>query len=409
MPTVGLADVRVLELGLAIAAPHCAQILSDHGADVIRIEPPGGDRTRWALPHHHGVSLYFAAHNRGKRSVIVDLKSDEGRDVFLTLAERSDVIVTNYGADVPAGLGIDYETVKARNPGIVYAHITGFGSTGPDRDFGAYDGIIQSMSGVPHLTGSGAEPLLVGPFVADHFAAAHAAIGILSALAARRNDPAGAGCFVDLSMLGAYTTVLAHHVGDAIDNGNEPQSTGNLVPIAFANTFAAADGHVYLAPLSPAAWRAFCETAAMPEWLTAADRGWILGEGRHLAEEPVAEWCRSRSRDEIVSTLRAVGVPCGPVRRVGENAQDPGLWARGHMVEVSAPVGLGGRGSLTVTVPGPVIGGSTGAVDPAQRRVPAAGEHTEEVLAEFGLSAEELRQLLENKAIEGVPGSAQGR
>ena len=131
MSNVGLADVRVLELGLAIAAPHCAQILADHGADVIRVEPPGGDRTRWALPHHRGASLYFAAHNRGKRSVIVDLKASEGRDLFLKLAEWSDVIVTNYGADVPAGLGIDYETVRARNPGIVYG--TSPGSALPAR------------------------------------------------------------------------------------------------------------------------------------------------------------------------------------------------------------------------------------------------------------------------------------
>ena len=264
------------------------------------------------------------------------------------------------------------------------------------------------MSGVPSLTGTGEEPLLVGPFVADHFAAAHAAIGIMSALAARQNDPNGTGSFVDLSMLGAYTTVLAHHVGDAIDNGTEPRATGNLVPIAFANTFAAADGHVYLAPLSPAAWRAFCEGAGMPEWLAAADRQWLLGEGRGLAEEPVAEWCRSRTRDEIVRTLRAVGVPCGPVRTVGENARDPGLWERGHLVEVTAPVGLGGRGSVTMSVPGPVIGDATSSL-PRQWRVPAAGEHTEEVLSEAGVPAEQLGHLLENKVIEGVPGGGQGR
>ncbi len=407
MSNVGLVDVRVLELGIAIAAPHCAQILSDHGAEVIRIEPPGGDRTRWALPHHKGVSLYFAAHNRGKRSIIIDLKSREGRELFLDLAEGSDVIVTNYGPDVPRELGIDYETVKARNPGIVYAHITGFGSTGPDRDFGAYDGIIQSMSGVPYLTGTGEEPVLVGPFIADHFAAAHAAIGIMSALAARGTDATGSGGFVDLSMLGAYTTVLAHHVGDAVDNAIEPQATGNLVPIAFANTFPAVDGHVYLAPLSPTAWRAFCEIANLPEWLVAADRQWILAEGRAFAEEPVAEWCATRSREEIVSTLRAAGIPCGPVRRAGETVQDSGLWERGHLLEVSAPVGLGGRGEVKVTVPGPVIAAPDGTL-PQQRRVPAAGEHTREVLSEAGLTTEALDRLLQMKVIE-EPAANQGR
>jgi CoA:oxalate CoA-transferase len=403
-----LADVRVLELGLAIAAPHCAQILADYGARVVRIEPPGGDRTRWALPHHRGVSLYFAAHNRGKRSVIIDLKVDAGRELFLALAERSDVIVTNYGADVPAELGIDYDAVKARNPRIVYAHITGFGSTGPDRAFGAYDGIIQSMTGVPHLTGSGGEPVLVGPFVADHFAAAHAAIGIMAALAARRNDPDGRGSFVDLSMLGAYTTVLAHHVGEAVDNGTEPAATGNLVPIAFANTFPAADGHVYLAPLSPAAWRAFCETAGLPEWVATADRRWLLDEGRALAEEPIAEWCRSRTREEIVSTLRAVGVPCGPVRTVGEHTKDVGLWERGHLMAVRAPVALGGQGSLSVTVPGPVTA-DPAAWAPERRAVPAAGAHTREVLAEAGVPEGDVDRLFSAGVVEDLSAGAQGR
>jgi crotonobetainyl-CoA:carnitine CoA-transferase CaiB-like acyl-CoA transferase len=147
MTVPALNGIRVLELGQAIAAPHCAQILGDQGAEVIRIEPPGGDRTRGALPVVDGDSVYFAAHNRGKRSIILDLKEPRGKEAFLRLADASDVVVTNYSAGVPDRLGIGYAALSQRNPRLVFVHITGFGTEGAAREHGAYDGIIQAMSG----------------------------------------------------------------------------------------------------------------------------------------------------------------------------------------------------------------------------------------------------------------------
>lgn len=386
-----LEGVRVLELGHAISAPHCAQILADHGADVIRVEPPGGDRTRGALPIAAGDSLYFAAHNRGKRSVVIDLKASRGRDLFLELADTADVLVTNYSADVPDRLGLGYDVLSSRNPRLVFVHITGFGTDGPGREYGAYDGIIQAMSGVPSLTGQpGGPPVFVGAFVADHLAATQAAVGALLGLA--RRGSTGTGGYVDISMLDGYLTTLAHHVGSALDVGVIPQAEGNKVPTAFANTFPASDGLVYLAPLAPAAWQALCKVISAPQWLAEAAPRWRIEDGRAEAERVVAEWTARRTRREIIEELRAVRVPCGPVNDVAEAVRDPVHNGRVPVVSVLMPSGR------QVHVPGPEVrlGEPATGCPPA---VPAAGEHTAEVLAELGYSQAELAAMVASGVI----------
>jgi len=386
-----LDGIRVLELGHAISAPHCAQILADHGADVIRIEPPGGDRTRGALPVEDGDSLYFAAHNRGKRSVVIDLKHRRGRDIALALADTADVLVTNYSASVPDRLGIGYDVLSQRNPRLVFVHITGFGSHGPGRDYGAYDGIIQAMSGVPSLTGQpGGPPAFTGAFVADHIAATQAAVGVLLGLA--RRGSTGTGSFVDISMLDGYLTTLAHHVGSALDVGEIPAANGNMVPTAFANTFPACDGMVYLAPLSPSAWQALCKVIEAPSWLADAEPRWRIRDGRAEAERVVAEWTSRRSRREIIDQLRAVGVPCGPVNNVAEAVTDPVHTGRAPVLGVLMPSGR------QVHVPGPEVRLD----DPefcGPPTIPAPGEHTAQVLTELGYSQPELHEMAANGVI----------
>ena len=386
-----LDGIRVIELGHAISAPHCAQILADHGADVIRIEPPGGDRTRGALPVEHGDSLYFAAHNRGKRSIVVDLKHPQGLDIALALLSTADVLVTNYSAGVPDRLGIGYGVVSQRNPRLVFVHITGFGSHGAGREYGAYDGIIQAMSGVPSLTGQpGGPPMFTGAFVADHLAATQAAVGALLGLA--RRGITGTGSFVDVSMLDGYLTTLAHHVGSALDAGEVPEANGNMVPTAFANTFPAADGLVYLAPLSPAAWQALCEVIGAPQWLADAEPRWRIRDGRAEAERVVAEWTSGRKRREIIDQLRAAGVPCGPVNNVAEAVTDPVHEGRDPVLRVLMPSGR------QVHVPGPEV--RLDDPEPAgQPTIPAPGEHTAQVLAELGYSQAELAAMANSGVI----------
>jgi CoA:oxalate CoA-transferase len=400
MTESALQGVRVLELGHAISAPHCAQILADHGADVIRIEPPGGDRTRWALPAVEQDSLYFAAHNRGKRSVIIDLKAPRGRDLFLELADTSDVVLTNYSARVPDQLGIGYETLRGRNPRIIFVHITGFGASGPGRDHGAYDGIIQAMSGVPSLTGAaGGPPVLIGAFVADHLAALQAAVATLLALA--RRSATGTGGFIEISMLEGYFSSLAHHVASAVDLGLTPTASGNQVPTAFANTFPAADGFVYLAPLAPRAWQALCRVIGAPTWVSGSEPRWRIGDGRAEIERVVAEWTAARPRAEIVGQLRAAGVPCGPVNDVAEAVSDPVQAGRDPLATVRMPSGR------LLHVPGPEVrfGVIADAETPSAqaeqsvRVVPAAGADTAEVLAALGHSKAEVVALARSGVI----------
>jgi CoA:oxalate CoA-transferase len=391
MTVPALGGIKVLELGHAIAAPHCAQILGDQGAQVIRIEPPGGDRTRGALPVVDGDSVYFAAHNRGKRSIILDLKEPRGKHAFLKLADASDVVVTNYSAGVPDRLGIGYAALSQRNPRIVFVHITGFGTEGAAREHGAYDGIIQAMSGVPWLSGEpGGPPVFVGAFVADQLAAMQGALGAVLAL--HRRAETGSGGFVEVSMLDGYLTALAHHVGSALDLGEVPAANGNQVPTAFANTFPAADGFVYLAPLAPAAWQAFCAVIGAPPWLAGSEPRWRITDGRDKAEEVVAAWTQSRRRSDIIEELRAAGVPCGPVNDVAEAVTDPVHHGRDPITTVRM------RSGRQLHVPGPEV--RMGAGTAAELAVPAAGQHTVQVLAELGYRDQDIAGLLADGVIE---------
>ena len=395
MTVPALNGIRVLELGHAIAAPHCAQILGDQGAQVIRIEPPGGDRTRGALPVVDGDSVYFAAHNRGKRSIILDLKEPRGKAAFLKLADAADVVVTNYSAGVPDRLGIGYAALSQRNPRLVFVHITGFGTEGAAREHGAYDGIIQAMSGVPWLSGEpGGPPVFVGAFVADQLAAMQGALGAVLAL--HRRAETGAGGFVEVSMLDGYLTALAHHVGSALDLGEVPAANRNQVPTAFANTFPAADGHVYLAPLAPAAWQAFCQVIGAPPWLADSEPRWRITAGRDKCEEVVAAWTAGRQRSDIIAELRAAGVPCGPVNNVAEAVTDPVHDGRDPITTVRM------RSGRQLHVPGPEV--RLGGPAPGELPVPGAGQHTAQVLAELGYSEPDIAGLLADHVAEAEPG-----
>jgi len=377
-----LDGIRVLELTHAIAGPHTGQILADHGADVIKIEPPGGELARAAMPMVDDDSIYFASQNRGKRSVVLNLKEAEGLAALLRLAEGADVVLTNYSVEVPARLGWGFEALEAVNPSIIMVHITGFGATSADRAMLAYDGIIQGMSGIPQLTGvADGDPMFVGTFVADHIAAYRSAMAVMMALRVRESSPEAQ--FVDVNMLTSYMGLLAHDVHESLD-GRPSARAGNRVPVSIANTYAARDGFVHLSPVGPVKWERFCRAVGRPDWAEDLPYDRAVLTARDAVDAHVARWCRDRDRDDILALMRDLSIPCGPVRGLAEAVRHLDERGDGSVVRVTSPAGR------TVAVPGPLtpVGLGDG---PRRLRVPAIGEHTDEVLAEIRVGVQDPR------------------
>jgi CoA:oxalate CoA-transferase len=380
-----LNGLRVLEIAHYIAGPQCCQILADHGADVIKIEPRTGEQGRRSWPMHEEDSLYFAANNRGKRSLTLDLSQPEGREVLHDLVRTADVLVTNYAPGVPEKLGFGFDDVHAINNRTVVVHVTGFGRTGTKSRWIAYDGIVQAMSGLADMTGSpDGPPTVAGPFVADNVAALQATIAVLLGLAAR--DRTGAGQLVDVGMLDALLPLLGHHVA-AAGVGLTPTRFGSELPTSFCGLYQAADGWVYLAPVTPAMWERFSRIVGHPEWAEqeAAEPRWRL-RNRHELNPVVTAWTCSRTTQEIVDVLQAAGVVCGPVQSVDDILADAHVQERGltHDVELA--------GGATVPMAGPAL---RLAATPAQpgARPPLLGEDDEAVLTELGYSDARLAAL----------------
>lgn len=380
-----LDGVRVLEIAHYIAGPQCCQILADHGAEVVKIEPRTGEQGRRSWPMHEGDSLYFAANNRGKRSLTLDLAQPAGREVLRDLLRDVDVLVTNYAPGVPERLGFGFDDVHEINERAVVVHVTGFGRTGPRSGWVAYDGIVQAMSGLADMTGSpDGPPTVAGPFVADNVAALQATIGVLLGLAARGRT--GVGQLVDAGMLDGLLPLLGHHVAAAAA-GLMPTRFGSELPTSFCGLYPAADGWVYLAPVTPRMWARFGAILGHPEWAEreAAEPRWRL---RHRAElnPVVTAWTQGRSTAEIVDVLQDAGVVCGPVRSVDDVLADQHVRERGMTHEVE----LAGGG--TVPMAGPALRLAGTPARPGDRS-PELGGDDDAVLAELGYTAADVAGL----------------
>ncbi|WP_142056899.1 CaiB/BaiF CoA transferase family protein [Pseudonocardia kunmingensis] len=395
-----LDGVRVLEIAHYIAGPQCCQILADHGADVVKIEPRTGEQGRRSWPMHEGDSLYFAANNRGKRSVTLDLARPQGREVLHDLLRTADVLVTNYAPGVPEKLGFGVDDVHAVNERTVVVHVTGFGRTGPKSGWVAYDGIVQAMSGLADMTGSpDGPPTVAGPFVADNVAALQATIAVLLGLAARERT--GVGQLVDVGMLDGLLPLLGHHVA-ASATGHAPTRFGSELPTSFCGLYPAADGWVYLAPVTPRMWARFSAILGRPEWAEreAAEPRWRV---HHRAElnPVVTAWTRERTTAEIVAVLQDADVVCGPVQSVGDVLADEHVRERGmtHDVELA--------GGATVPMAGPALRLAATPARPGDRS-PALGEDEDAVLAELGYSAAAVAGL-RSAGITGAAGPVDTR
>jgi crotonobetainyl-CoA:carnitine CoA-transferase CaiB-like acyl-CoA transferase len=367
-----LDGIRIIEVGHAIAAPHCAQILADHGAEVIKVEPPTGERGRGAPPYADTESVYFACHNRGKQSICLDLKTDEGLAALLKLCDSADILLTNYSAGVPTRLGWSYAALCERNPTLIYAHITGFGLGTHMEETRAYDGVIQSMSGIPYLTGpADGQPVLAANFPADHIAAYHATMAILMALIGRQAT--GKGAYLDIPMFDSYFATISTDVDD-VKRGRARTRTGNKVLTGFQDTFKTADGEVFIAPLGFGAWERFCSAMGKEEWRENVSYEEALGERRDELQAEITKWTVTRSTTEILAVMLAAEIACGPVKTISEAVDTVVDMGRGMVTTVTT-----GNGTK-VSVPGPPIQYGL-AEGPRSRVIPDLGVDTDAVLA----------------------------
>jgi crotonobetainyl-CoA:carnitine CoA-transferase CaiB-like acyl-CoA transferase len=384
-----LAGLRVLELARVLAGPWTGQILADLGAQVVKVESPAGDDTRrWGPPFVRGRdgealdAVYFHACNRGKRSIVADLATEEGRRIVQRLAARSDVLIENFKVGGLARFGLDYAALASVNPRLIYCSVTGFGQTGPYAHRAGYDFIIQGMSGIMALTGEpDGEPQKIGVAFADVFTGTYGAIAVLAALAQRAET--GVGQHIDLSLLDSMVGVLANQGLSCLLSGESPRRLGNAHPsIVPYQVFAVSDGHVIIAVGNDAQFERLCAflqrpaLAGDPRFATNAARV----EHRETLIPMIAARLAGLTREEVLRGLEVREVPAGPIQSLTEVFCDPQVRHRGMRVDLPAPWVAGGSLPAIRT---PIR--FSGARLDLERPSPRLGEHTAEILAEIGL------------------------
>jgi formyl-CoA transferase len=389
-----LDAVRVIDMTQVMAGPFCAMLLADLGADVIKVEPPAGDSTR-QMPGGTGRdSPSFNAVNRGKRGIVVDLKTAAGRSVLLRLARASDILIENYRPGVMASLGLGFEQLSAENPRLIYASISGYGQTGPARGKGGFDLVAQGVSGLMSVTGeAGGAPAKAGVPLTDLGAGLFALAGILAAL--HHRHASGVGQHVDTSLVDAGVALSVWEATEYFSSGAVPQALGSAHRMnAPYQAIRCADGYITLGAANDRLFERFAALLGHPEWLqdpAFADNAGRVRNRRLLAERIEAITTRRSSRDWL-ALLDQNDIPCGPINNYAQVFADPQVLARGMVVEAEHPT-LGRVKSLG----SPIKMSATPAN--VSRRAPLYGEHTTEVLQEAGYSDDEIAALGQAGAI----------
>jgi crotonobetainyl-CoA:carnitine CoA-transferase CaiB-like acyl-CoA transferase len=370
-----LKGIRVLDLTRVLAGPYCAMLLGDMGAEVIKVEEPGkGDDTRGWPPFSGGESTYFMSVNRNKKSITLNLKAPEGRELLKKLAKKSDVVLENFRTGTMEKLGLGYATLAKLNPRLVYCAISGFGESGPESHRGGYDLIVQAESGVMDLTGfADGPPVKVGNSIADLVAGMSGAHGVTLALLARQRTRRGQK--VEVAMLDVMASLLTYQAGMYLNAGRTPARRGNEHPsIVPYEVFKAADGYLALGVANNSLWERCCaalerpELAKDPRYATEASRV----EHRATLVPLLNQILGARSGEEWMKRLEAVGVPAGRIRTVPEVCESEHLRARGMLVALphvkagtvkmmGVPIRLHGTPGKAKTA-APVLGGDTQAV-----------------------------------------------
>ena len=385
-----LSNLTVLDLSHALAGPFASTMLAQYGANVIKIESPAGDITRrWGPPFYQSESAYFVHLNPNKRSVVLDLKQPAGREVFLHLAAQADIVLENLHIGAVTTLGVDYETVAARNDRIIYCSISGFGQAGPYRDRPALDLVLQAEAGMISVTGeAGREGVRAGVSIADITAGLYAAFGILAAVNARTLT--GRGQFVDVSMMDGQLGILQNVIGAYLADGAVPRPTGNAYPTLFPyQTFKTQTRDLALGIPSDSRWRALCAILGVAGLADDARYATNAARSTNRASllailEPVF---MSKSYEAWESQMVAAGVPVGAINDIAAVVDHPQVAARRSLVSVDHPV----AGAIDVVAPVARLTDTPGHVrEPA----PLLGEHTDAVLRErLGYDDERLAQL----------------
>ena len=378
-----LEGVRVLELARYQAGPRGGMILSDLGAEVIKIEKLGGEETRRSEPLVRGQSVYFSVYNRGKKSLCLDMRTARGKEVFAALVPTADVVLENFRPGTMAQMGFGYDQLRALKPDIILTSVSGFGQYGPYRERPAFDPLGQAMSGLMSLTGAPVgTPLGAATSLVDRYTSLHATIGTLAAL--HHRDRTGEGQLVDCCLMDSALTMVEIPTSYYLATGEEGGEAGRP-------PFKAKDGHVVISASGSAmATRLMQIVTGNKE---AAAEGWTSRVGRGDARRKAVEaWCAENTVDHIVKTLLDAEIPVAPVKTIPQVAVDPHLWEREMLVKMADPV------AGEMYLPGATIKMSKtpGRVGP----VPTPGQHTDEVLSRLlGYDQATLQELRQTKVI----------
>ncbi|RBW71111.1 CaiB/BaiF CoA transferase family protein [Bacillus taeanensis] len=384
-----LEGIKVVDLTRILSGPFCTMTLADLGAEVIKVESPQGDDTRqWGPPFIQDESAYFLSVNRNKKSIVLNLKEKKGKEVLLKLVKEADVVVENFRPGTLKKLRIDYDVLKAHNPGIILASISGFGQTGPYAQKPGYDVLAQGMGGLMSVTGEpNGAPVKAGYSLADIGVGMWATIGVLTALWERERS--GEGQWVDASLLDTMVSWQTYLAGNYFATGKNPKPLGGAHPnIAPYQVFEASDGHFILAVGNDSLWKSFVGAMNMEElkgqkFSTNPNRVQNREELIGLLEEVFKE----RTKNEWVELFESVKIPCGPVNQFSDVLTDAHVLEREMVIEMAHPT-LGALKQLGVPVKLSRTPGELKTVPPAQ------GEHSTDVLKQLGYSEKEIEALV---------------
>ncbi|TXL64588.1 CaiB/BaiF CoA transferase family protein [Zeimonas arvi] len=397
-PALPLSGLKVLDLSRALAGPFCGMILADLGADVIKVEPPDGEMVRTWGPFQDGISVYYLSIHRNKRSVALDFRDPRGLELLREMAAGVDILVENFKPGVMEAMGMAYETLRERNPGLVFASITGFGRGGPYSDWPGMDQIAQGMSGLMSLTGQPESgPTRVGIPIGDVVGGMWATLGIQAAIIERQRT--GQGQRIDISLLGGLVGLLTVQGQRQLSLGQTPGVAGNDHPVICPyGTFAAADGPFNMAGATDDMWASICRLVGLEELIDHPDfdSNTKRAARRDEVKRRLNERFATRGKMEWTQALVKLGVPAGPILDLQQVFSDPHVRQTGMVEEIEHPT-IGRLEQLANPIRMSSLGGRS-----VRRAPPLLGQDTAAVLEGFGLPPERIQALLDAGVVRGI-------